>query len=99
MPQTEAWITMGCVDNEVGGPLVDTALWQGVLLADVLRAARPRPGATQVVGRSVDGYTGAFGPTGQRAWPDAVVGPGRQCQVRLFPNRPRALVGAERWGG
>jgi len=42
-------------------PLVGTALWQGVLLADVLRAARPRPGATQVVGRSVDVYTGAFG--------------------------------------
>jgi len=61
MPQTEAWITMGFVGNEVGGPLVGTALWQGVLLADVLRAARPRPGATQVVGRSVDGYTGAFG--------------------------------------
>ncbi len=42
-------------------PLVGTALRQGVLLADVLRAARPRPGATQVVGRSVDVYTGAFG--------------------------------------
>lgn len=60
MPQTEAWITMGCVGNPVGGPLVGTARWQGVLLADLLRAAGPTTGAAQVVGRSVDGYTGAF---------------------------------------
>jgi len=61
MPQTEAWITIGCVGNEVGGDLIGTARWQGVLLADLLRAAGPRPDAAQVVGTSVDGYTGAFG--------------------------------------
>jgi len=60
MPQVEAWITLGCVGNEVGGDLVGTALWQGVLLSDLLRTAGVAPGATQVVGRSVDGYTGAF---------------------------------------
>ena len=60
MPQTEAWITIGCVGNDVGGPLVGTARWQGVLLADVLRAAGPRSSATQVAMTSVDGYTGAF---------------------------------------
>ncbi len=61
MPQTEAWITVGCVGNDVGGGLIGTARWQGVLLADLLRAAGPRQGAAQVVGTSVDGYTGAFG--------------------------------------
>lgn len=60
IPQVEAWITLGCVGNEVGGDLVGTPLWQGVLLADLLRAAGVRPEATQLVGRSVDGYTGAF---------------------------------------
>jgi len=60
LPQTEAWVTLGCVGNRVGGSLVGTTRWQGVLLADLLRQAGPRPGAVQVVGRSVDGYTGAF---------------------------------------
>ncbi len=60
LPQTEAWVTLGCVGNRVGGSLVGTTRWQGVLLADLLRWAGPRPGAAQVVGRSVDGYTGAF---------------------------------------
>lgn len=60
MPQVEAWITLGCVGNEVGGDLVGTPLWQGVRLADLLRAAGVQPAATQLVGRSVDGYTGAF---------------------------------------
>lgn len=60
MPQTEAWITIGCVGNAVGGPLVGTARWQGVVLADVLRAAGPHTSATQVAMTSVDGYTGAF---------------------------------------
>lgn len=44
----------------MGGTLIGTARWQGVLLADLLRHAGPRAQATQVVGRSVDGYTGAF---------------------------------------
>lgn len=60
LPQTEAYLTLGCVGNEVGGPLIGTPRWQGPLLADLLRRAGPLPSATQLVGRSVDGYTGAF---------------------------------------
>lgn len=60
MPQTETWATIGCVGNDVGGSLVGTARWEGVLLADVLRAAGPRAAASQVAMTSVDGYTGAF---------------------------------------
>ena len=60
MPHTEAWITISCVGNDVGGPLVGTARWQGVLLADLLRAAGPRTSAPQVAMTSVDGYSGAF---------------------------------------
>lgn len=52
MPQLEAWITLGCVGNDVGGDLVGTVLWQGVLLVDLLRAAGVQPAATQLVGRS-----------------------------------------------
>lgn len=60
MPQVEGWITLGCVGNHVGGDLVGTVLWQGVLLADPLRAAGVQSATAQLVGRSVDGHTGAF---------------------------------------
>jgi DMSO/TMAO reductase YedYZ molybdopterin-dependent catalytic subunit len=57
MPMVEEYVTLACVSNGVGGPLVGNALWLGVPLADVLARARPRPGADQVVGRSIDGFT------------------------------------------
>ncbi len=78
MPQVEAWITLGCVGNDVGGDLVGTVLWQGVLLADLLRLAGVQPPATQLVGRSVDGYTGAF--------PVALALDGRDALVALGMN-------------
>ncbi|MEV7956559.1 molybdopterin-dependent oxidoreductase [Streptomyces sp. NPDC088141] len=55
-------ITLTCVSNEVGGPLVGNARWIGVRLADLLREAGVRPPskggpADQIVARSVDGMT------------------------------------------
>ena len=60
LPQLEAYVTLACVSNEVGGGLVGNALWQGVRLRDLLERARPRREATQVLGRSVDGFTAGF---------------------------------------
>jgi DMSO/TMAO reductase YedYZ molybdopterin-dependent catalytic subunit len=60
MPQVEADITIQCVSNEVGGDLIGHARWQGVLLRDVLAMAGVQPGADQIVGTSVDGWTGGF---------------------------------------
>ena len=56
----EADITMTCISNPVGGDLVGHARWLGVLTRDLLEQARPRAGADQLVGRSVDGYTCGF---------------------------------------
>ena len=64
--------TISCVSNEVGGTLVGTARWTGVPLARVLALAGPLPDADQLVGRSVDGWTGGF-PTGLASAPDALV--------------------------
>jgi DMSO/TMAO reductase YedYZ molybdopterin-dependent catalytic subunit len=64
--------TITCVSNEVGGGLVGTARWTGVPLARVLALAGPDPDADQLVGRSVDGWTGGF-PTVLAAAPDALV--------------------------
>jgi DMSO/TMAO reductase YedYZ molybdopterin-dependent catalytic subunit len=52
----ERYVTLSCVSNEVGGGLVGNALWQGVLLRDVLNEAGVQDGATQVVSRSIDGW-------------------------------------------
>ena len=54
--QIERYVTLSCVSNEVGGGLVGNALWQGVLMADVLNEAGVQDGATQVVSRSIDGW-------------------------------------------
>lgn len=57
MPMVERYITLSCVSNPVGGELVGNALWQGVLLKDVLDMAGVQPEAEQLVSRSVDGWT------------------------------------------
>ncbi|MDN5861722.1 MAG: molybdopterin-dependent oxidoreductase, partial [Pseudonocardia sp.] len=56
-PLVEKTITMTCVSNYVGGPYVSTANFIGVPLADLLAEAGPLPGATQLVGRTADGFT------------------------------------------
>ncbi|MGI9053490.1 MAG: molybdopterin-dependent oxidoreductase [Ilumatobacteraceae bacterium] len=53
-------VTLQCVSNEVGGSLVGNAVWQGVPLSVLLDRAGVQQGATQIVGRSVDGFTAGF---------------------------------------
>jgi DMSO/TMAO reductase YedYZ molybdopterin-dependent catalytic subunit/uncharacterized membrane protein YeaQ/YmgE (transglycosylase-associated protein family) len=59
-PQVERIITIACVSNEVGGGLIGNAVWQGVLLRDLLEEAGVQPEAEQVFGTSVDGWTCGF---------------------------------------
>ena len=56
-PMFEQYCTIACVSNEVGGHLVGNTKWTGVRLRDVLAMAGPTAAATQLVGRSVDGWT------------------------------------------
>ena len=56
-PQIERYVTLSCVSNEVGGDLVGNALWQGVLLKDILEEAGLQPAAEQLASRSADGWT------------------------------------------
>ena len=63
LPIFEQYVTIACVSNEVGGDLVGNALWPGVHLRDVLAMAGVKAGATQIVGRSVDGFTVGFPTT------------------------------------
>ena len=56
-PQVERYITLSCVSNPVGGDLVGNALWQGVLLKDILDEAGLQTGAEQLASKSIDGWT------------------------------------------
>jgi len=60
MDLVEETVTMSCVSNPVGGDLVGNAVWLGVPLVDLLAKAGVQLGAEQIVGRSVDGWTGGF---------------------------------------
>ncbi len=78
MEQVEAAVTLSCVSNLVGGDLVGNALWQGVPLRALLARAGVQPSASQVVGRSVDGFTVGF--------PTAALDDGRTALVAVGMN-------------
>ncbi len=53
---TEAWVTLCCVSNDVGGDLIGNAWWSGVLARELLAEAGVRPGANAVLQTSQDGW-------------------------------------------
>ena len=53
---TEAWITLCCVSNEVGGDLIGNAYWSGVLARELLAEAGVKDGADAVLQTSRDGW-------------------------------------------
>ena len=77
-PMIERDVTLACVSNEVGGPYVGNARWVGAPLADLLREAGVDPGATQLVSRSIDGFT--------IGTPTAVVMDGRDAILAVGMN-------------
>jgi DMSO/TMAO reductase YedYZ molybdopterin-dependent catalytic subunit len=56
-PLIEHYVTLTCVSDPVEGPYIGNAKWLGASLADLIRAARPQAGATQLLCTSVDGFT------------------------------------------
>jgi hypothetical protein len=52
----DAYGTLECISNEVGGNLIGTTQFNGLRLRDVLLQASPLPDAVEVVMRSADGY-------------------------------------------
>jgi DMSO/TMAO reductase YedYZ molybdopterin-dependent catalytic subunit len=79
MPQFEQYVTIACVSNEVGGHLVGNAKWTGIRLRDVLEIAGPTSSATQLVGRSVDGWTAGM----PMEW---VMDPAREPMIAVAMN-------------
>jgi len=79
LPMFEQYVTISCVSNEVGGDLVGNAKWTGVRLRDVLDLAGVQASASQLVGRSVDGWTAGM-PT---AW---ILDESREPMIALKMN-------------
>jgi DMSO/TMAO reductase YedYZ molybdopterin-dependent catalytic subunit len=52
----EQFLTLQCISNPVGGPLIGTTLWSGPSLRDVLASAGPLPAARYVHLLSADGF-------------------------------------------
>lgn len=77
-PQIERTITICCVSNDVGGPYVGNAVWQGVSLGDLLREAGVASEAEQVFSTSIDGWTSGF--------PAAAALDGRDALVAIGMN-------------
>jgi DMSO/TMAO reductase YedYZ molybdopterin-dependent catalytic subunit len=57
MPMQKQYESMMCISNEVGGPYMSNALWEGVRLVDLLNKAGVKPGATKVVFYAADDYS------------------------------------------
>ena len=78
LPMVERYVTLSCVSNPVGGPLVGNARWLGVPLKDLLDRAGVQPGADQLVARSVDNFTVGF--------PTAAAFDGREALLAVGMN-------------
>jgi DMSO/TMAO reductase YedYZ molybdopterin-dependent catalytic subunit len=99
MPLVERWITIACVSNEVGGELIGNAAWTGVPLRELLDLAGVLDGATQIVGRAVDGWTAGFPTELAYDGRDALVAVGMNGEA--LPRRhgaPARLVVAGLYG-
>jgi DMSO/TMAO reductase YedYZ molybdopterin-dependent catalytic subunit len=77
-PMIERYVTLSCVSNEVGGDLIGNALFQGVRFKDVLDEAGVHPAATQVVSRSIDGWSCGS--------PTSVIMDGRDAMIAIAMN-------------
>ena len=50
-------VTLNCISNEIGGPLISTGQWSAAPLAQLLQEASPQPGVVDVVFEGRDGYS------------------------------------------
>ena len=57
LPSVTEFVTMQCISNNVGGPLMSTGSFTGVSLGDLLARVSPQPSATWVGFKARDGYS------------------------------------------
>ncbi|MBP7929409.1 MAG: molybdopterin-dependent oxidoreductase [Acidimicrobiia bacterium] len=83
---------LSCVSNTVGGDLAGSARWVGIRLDDLLNEAGIQPGADQIMGRSVDGFTAGF-PTAVLDGRDSIIAVGMNGEpLPISHGYPARLV-------
>ena len=93
LPQVERIITLCCVSNQVGGPLIGNAVWRGVLLKDVLESCGIEKNAEQVFSTSLDGWTSGFPISAAIDGRDALIAIGMNGEaLPLMHGFPARLV-------
>ena len=93
LPQVERIITLCCVSNQVGGPLIGNAVWRGVLLKDVLESCGIKRNAEQVFSTSLDGWTSGFPVSAAMDGRDALIAIGMNGKsLPLMHGYPARLV-------
>ncbi|MBX3084021.1 MAG: molybdopterin-dependent oxidoreductase [Anaerolineae bacterium] len=50
------YITMSCISNPLGGDLISTTKWTGISMQDLLKTAKPAPGARYLKISAADGF-------------------------------------------
>ena len=76
--RTEAWVTLNCVSNTIGGDLIGNAWWSGISLADLLDEAGVSADADALLQTSDDGWTCGT--------PLSVVMDGREAMLAVAMN-------------
>ena len=90
---TEDWLTLNCVSNTVGGPLIGNAWWSGVRVDALLAEAGVQGGADAVLQTSWDGWTCGT-PLEKLTDSGHQRDPGDRDERRAAADRPR-LPGAD----
>ena len=57
LPGTTEYVTLECISNNVGGPLMSTGSFKGVSLRELVAMANPKAQATWVAFKARDGYS------------------------------------------
>ena len=93
LTQIERTITICCVSNEIGGPYIGNATWQGVPLSELLDMVGVRAGAEQLFSRSIDGWTCGFPIDVARDGRDAMLAIGMNGEpLPLMHGFPARLI-------
>ena len=81
------FITLECISNPVGGPLIGTTLWSGPSFRDVLATAQPQPTARYAHVLAEDGFEESVSL--EKIQSDPRVHPGLRLERRAAPDRAR----------
>ena len=57
LPSTTEYVTLECVSNDVGGPLMSTGSFTGVKMSDLIAMASPQSSGTWAAFKATDGFS------------------------------------------